>query len=319
MPALRFELSREEPLLLSRGRFLLRQDSLPLLQSRQAPPPLLELARRRIEHLSQVAELGLITGQAGPGIVELLLEGCPRLTLFQLADPCRFLLGFQGDECSLHGVDVLLRRPLRLLGPIKLLLQLLTLMEFQKTLEFSRPFLVGAVALRLVRLSLERVSLPLDLVNDIVDPKQVLLCRLQLHQCRLLSHLICHEAGSLLNEEPALVSLRAHGVADGPLLDESVGLTPKPGIEEQIGDISKTARNMVKQVLALPGAIQSACDRHLVELCGNVDIIIGKGQGYVGHPEGFASTVSGENQVVHPVPSEQLRALFSQGPPDGVG
>ena len=178
MPALGFELSREEPLLLSRGRFLLRQDSLPLLQSRQTAPPVLQLARRRIEHLSQVAELGLITGQAGPGIVEPLLEGCPRLTLFQLADPNRFLLGFQGDECSLHGVDVLLRCPLRMLRRIKLLSQLLTLMEFQKTLEFSHPFLVGAVALRLVRLSLERVSLPLDLVNDIVDPKQVLFCRL---------------------------------------------------------------------------------------------------------------------------------------------
>src|SRR3972149_8690953 len=128
MPALGFELSREEPLLLSRGRFLLRQGSLPPLQSRQTAAPLLELARRRIEHLSQVADLGLITGQAGPGIVELLLTGCPRLTLFQLADPCRFLLRFQGDECSLHGVDVLLRCLLRMLRRVKLLSKLLALL-----------------------------------------------------------------------------------------------------------------------------------------------------------------------------------------------
>src|SRR3989304_332262 len=178
MPALRFELCSEESLLLSRGRFLLRQDSLPLLQSRQTAAPALEVARRRIEHLSQVAELGLITGQAGPGVVEPLLEGCPCLTLFQLADPCRFLLHFHGDECSLHGVDVLLRCPLRMLRRIELLSQLLILMEFQKTLEFSHPFLVGAGALRLVRLSLERGSLPFDLVTGILDPKQVLLCRL---------------------------------------------------------------------------------------------------------------------------------------------
>ena len=104
-------------------------------------------------------------------------------------------------------------------------------------LEVLELVAVRDVALGLRGLALERGEVALDLGDDVADAQQVLLRQLHLALGLLLPALELRDAGGLLDEEAAVLGLRAHDEADLALLDDRVRLRADAGPEEQIGDV----------------------------------------------------------------------------------
>ena len=84
-------------------------------------------------------------------------------------------------------------------------------------------------------------------------------------------------------------------------------------------DVSKAARHLVQQVFTLAGPIETPGDVDLFVVGREGAVVAREGQGHLGQAEGFASTVAGKDEVVHPVATQELGALLAECPADGVG
>ena len=119
------------------------------------------------------------------------------------------------------------------------------------------------VAPRLGRLSFQRAALLLDLVNDVLDTREVLLRRLELQLGRAPPVLVLRDPRRLFDELPAIGRPRAQDLADFPLLDDRIRLHPHACVHEQIVDVAQPADLAVDQILALARAVQPAADLHV--------------------------------------------------------
>src|SRR5690606_34568792 len=117
-----------------------------------------------------------------------------------------------------------------------------------------------AVTARPRSLALERVPLLLDLVDDVVDARQILLGGFELEFGRPPPGLVFRDAGRLLDEHAPFGRTRRENLPDLALLDDSVGLHAEPRIHQQIVDIAEPADFAVNQVFALTRPIEAAPD-----------------------------------------------------------
>ena len=114
------------------------------------------------------------------------------------------------------------------------------------------------VAPRLRRLPLQRAALLLDLEDDVVDAREVLLRRFELQLRGAAAALVLGDAGRLFDQLPPVGRPRAEDLADLPLLDDRVGLDAQPGVHQQVLHVAQPAGLAVDQVFALAGAIEPA-------------------------------------------------------------
>ena len=139
-----------------------------------------------------------------------------------------------------------------------------------------------AVAPGLGRLALQRPPLLLDLVDDVVDPGQVLPRRVELELGRPAAVLVLGDAGRLLEELPPLRGPRPQDLADLALLDHRVGLDADARVHQQILDVAQAADPAVDQVLALARPVQPPADLDVAGDEGQqvVDVgVVGQGLG----------------------------------------
>ena len=113
------------------------------------------------------------------------------------------------------------------------------------------------VAARLGGLTLQRAALLLHLEHDVVDPRQVLLRRLELQLRGPSSRLVLRDAGCLLDQLTPVGRAGAEDEADLALLDDGIGLGAQAGIHQELVDVAQPDHLAVDQVLAVARAVQA--------------------------------------------------------------
>src|SRR5205823_12966700 len=121
---------------------------------------------------------------------------------------------------------------------------------------FAQPL----VAAGLRGLSLQRAALLLNLEDNVVDPREILLRRLQLQFRGAAAALVFRHARRFLDQLTAIRGTRAEDLPDLSLLDDGVGAHAETGIHQQVLHVLEPHDLAVNQVLALPGAIQPPRD-----------------------------------------------------------
>jgi hypothetical protein len=106
------------------------------------------------------------------------------------------------------------------------------------------------------RLALERAALLLNLVDDVVHARQVLLRGFELQFSRSAAALVLRHPGRFFDQLPAVGWTGAQNLTDLALLDYGVGLHAEPGIHQEILHVAQTADLAIDQVLTLTGSIQ---------------------------------------------------------------
>ena len=120
-----------------------------------------------------------------------------------------------------------------------------------------------AVTLRLGGLALERVHLARDLVEDVVDAREVDLGGLQAQLGEALLGLEAGDSGGLFEDGAAVHGLGAEDLADALLADDGVGLAAQAGAHEDVLNVAQAADLAVEQVLGVAGAEEAAGDGDL--------------------------------------------------------
>ncbi len=96
----------------------------------------------------------------------------------------------------------------------------------------------AGIAPRFGRLTLERSALFLDLVNDVIDTRQVLLRRLQLELGGPATRFVLGDPGGFFDQLSAVGRPRAENHPDLALLDDGVGFGAQPGVHQQLVNVS---------------------------------------------------------------------------------
>ena len=131
----------------------------------------------------------------------------------------------------------------------------------------------GGIALGLGGLALERVHLPRDFFEDVVDAGEVLLGLLEAQFGETLLGLEAGDAGGLFDDGAAVVRLGAEKLADALLADDGVGLRAEAGAHEDVLNVAQAAELAVEQIFAVAGAEEAAGDDDLAaaaECCWNL-------------------------------------------------
>ena len=180
----------------------------------------------------------------------------------------------------------------------------------------------GLVLLRPLRLPGNDVQLRLDFADDVVEPQQVLLGRLQLPDRRLLAALVLGDAGGFFDELPPLLRFGLHQGGDAVLLHEGIGPGADARSHEKFPDIQKTAGNLVDRVFAFSFAVEASRDHDLAELrIGPRKLLLIRHErhGNLGHADGAGLLGAVEDDVVHLLAAEGPDPLLAHDPADRIG
>src|SRR5579872_1348303 len=125
-----------------------------------------------------------------------------------------------------------------------------------------RPHFVAqlGIPLGLRCLALERIHLPCNFVEDIVDAGQILLRVFEAGFGKSLLRFEFGNARGFLDNCAAVSRTAAQNLSDTPLLNERVRLRAQARAHEQFLNIAQTAKFSVEKVLALAGAKQTPRD-----------------------------------------------------------
>ena len=272
-----------------------------------------------LDLLGDAPKLRLVPIDPAAENVEGLLRDGDGLLVGQGPEPALLQGGLGRPDPGPETGEHLLRRAEAGEGRLELLPERGVVLEFEEELQLRGPEIELLVPLGLVRLALERVPLPLDLDDHVADAQEILLGGFQLARRGSALGLVFHDPGRFLDQDAPLGRPGVHNAADAALFDQGIRFSRQPRVDEEIGDVSEAAGDLVEQILALTGAVEAAGDIHLFVVGGQRPVVSGEGQGHLGQAEGLALAVPCEDQVVHPVAAQELGALLSQRPADRVG
>ena len=169
-----------------------------------------------------------------------------------------------------------------------------------------------------LRLALERPELAAHLPQQVLQPEEVLLARLEAALGALAPAPVLEDAGGLLDHHAPLLRARLQHRVELALADDHVLLAADAGVGEQLLDVEQAARRPVDGVLALARAKQRPGDRHLGQVDRQPPRAVVDREGDLGAAERGPLRGAGEDDVVHLRGADHLRALGAEHPGDGV-
>ncbi len=117
-----------------------------------------------------------------------------------------------------------------------------------------------AEALGLGGLALEDGDLAGDLVEDVVDAREIAFGGLEAELGEALFGFEAGDAGRFFDDGAAVEGLGAEELTDALLADDGVAVATEAGAEEDVLDVAQTADLAVQKVFALAGAEEAARD-----------------------------------------------------------
>jgi hypothetical protein len=177
------------------------------------------------------------------------------------------------------------------------------------------------VPFRLPDLPFERTDLAPDLVEDVLDAREVLAGALHLPFRLFPPDPELGDPRGLLDDHAHLVRPGIDDLADLPLGDDGVPARAGARVEEQFRDVLEPARDLVDEELALAVPEGPAGDRDLgVRFVprGGDPVVVQEGEGHLGHPEGTGGVGTGEDHVLERLASKEGGGVLPEDPADGV-
>ena len=182
-------------------------------------------------------------------------------------------------------------------------------------LELSRE---PVVATRGIGLALEGPQLAAHLAEQVGEPEQVRLGRLEPALGLLLALAVLEDARGLFDDGAAVFRPRVEHGVELALPDDDVLLAADAGVGEELLQVEQAARRAVDRVLRLTGAEEGAGDRHLGELDRQQVRRVVDRERDLGASERGAIGGTGEDDVVHLAAAQRPRALRAEHPRDRV-
>ena len=170
-----------------------------------------------------------------------------------------------------------------------------------------------------VHLALKRAQLARDLAADVAGTGEVLVHALDLARGALLAALVLGDARGLLDERAALLRAALKDGVELALADDGMGILAQARIVQDVLDIHESARALVDEVLALTRTVHAPRDGNLVEIDGEHVVGIVEHERDLGHAHGLARRGTREDDILHGLAAQLLRALLAQNPEDGIG
>ncbi|GGQ92753.1 hypothetical protein GCM10010195_55860 [Kitasatospora griseola] len=165
-----------------------------------------------------------------------------------------------------------------------------------------------------LRLPPQRAELAAQFGDQVLDPVQVGLHRVDLPQRLLLALAVLEDAGRLLDEgAPAHRVGVQHGV-ELSLADDHVHLAADAGVGEQFLDVQEPADGAVERVLAAAVAEHRPGDGDFGVVDGQRAVGVVDGEADFGAAERGASAGPREDHVLHLAAAQRLGALFAHHP-----
>src|SRR5262249_29826871 len=189
--------------------------------------------------------------------------------------------------------------------------------RYQGQGEVTTLVLQRLVLLRLLRLTLERAELPTYLIHHVADADQILTGLLEL-ALRLVALLfVARDARRLLDEDAALVRLGREDVIELVLVHDRIGARIRAGAREEIEDVAQARRGAVQQVFTLPGAVELPTDGDLTPRDRD-RAVVAELQRDFGQADRLARRRAVEDQILHALTAQRLRALLAERPANGL-
>ena len=170
-----------------------------------------------------------------------------------------------------------------------------------------------------VHLALKWAQLACDLAADVAGTGEMLIHALDLARGALLATLVLGDARGLLDERAALLRTALKDGVKLALADDGMGILAQARIVQDVLDIHETARALVDEVLALTRTVHAPRDGNLVEIDGEHVVGIVEHERDLGHAHGLARRGTREDDILHGLAAQLLRALLAQNPEDGIG
>ncbi len=115
-----------------------------------------------------------------------------------------------------------------------------------------------AEALCLRGLPFEGAHLAGDLVEDIVDTREVLLCRFKAKLGKAFLGLEAGDAGRLFDDRAPIVRFGAEKLTNAFLADDGVTVAAQTGTQKDVLDVAQTADLAIEQILGVAGAEEAS-------------------------------------------------------------
>ena len=175
------------------------------------------------------------------------------------------------------------------------------------------------IALGNVALLFKRPHLHLELVDLVVDAKQVFLGFFKLALSLLLPVAEAGDTGSLLKNLAPVGGLVGDDLRDAPLPDDRIAVAPETCVHQQRMNVLETHRLAVDVVFTLPAAVEAAGEHDLrgvviKDVGGVVD-----NQRDLRKAKGISLLGAAEDHILHLRAAQRLGALLAHDPEDGVG
>jgi hypothetical protein len=167
-------------------------------------------------------------------------------------------------------------------------------------------------------LAAQRLELAAQLGGEVGEPVEVGLHRVELAERLLLALAVLEDAGGLLDEGAPVLGRPGEDGVELALADDDVHLAADAGVAEQLLDVEQPDLVAVDLVLALPGAVHAAGDRHLGVVDRQRAVGVVDGERHLGPAERRAAGGAGEDDVLHLAAAQALGALLAEDPGDGV-
>ena len=180
--------------------------------------------------------------------------------------------------------------------------------------------LIGDLAVlgRFDGLTADRVELGLDFVDDVGQPRHILVDALELAFGVEFARLEAADAGRLLEDQPPGRHVRLQDLFDPPLLDDAVAGRSRTRSQEEIPDVFEAARGAIDQVLRLAAAIDPPADLNFPRLDGKeAGRVVERQRGFRERAR-LATRSAVEDDVGHLLAAEALGALVAQDPLDRI-
>ena len=162
------------------------------------------------------------------------------------------------------------------------------------------------------------LELAADLAEQVGQPVEVALGRVELAERLLLALAVLEDAGGLLDEAAAVLRGGVQDRVELTLTDDHVHLAADAGVAEQLLDVEQAARVAVDGVVGAARAEHRAADRHLGVLDRQRAVGVVDGEQHLGPAQRRAAGRAGEDDVLHLAAAQALGALLTHHPGEGV-
>ena len=167
-------------------------------------------------------------------------------------------------------------------------------------------------------LTTQRLELAADLAEQVGEPGQVALGRVELAERLLLALAVLEDAGRLLDEAAAVLRGRVQDRVELALPDDHVHLPADAGVAQQLLDVEQSAGVGVDGVLGAAVAEHGAADRDLGVLDRQGAVGVVDRQRHLGTAQRRAARRAGEDDVLHLAAAQRLGPLLTHHPRERV-